>query len=269
MGSMGVFGLNIPKEYGGEKLPIALNLKINQLLSKYWLSIPALLGTHLRANQYFVELATDKQIEEYLPKMATGELIVAHAFHEKAIKNPLEFNTTIEKINDKYILSGEKEWVTNATDCNRMLVVARRKDSSSCSVVIINKNMVGVHLEKDHYRVGLDGISLQKVIFRDVVLEEYDFIGGSSICALSFVNRFRAASSLNFASRCVGVSESIVDLVRPYLLIEKRDKYAKGVIYYKWSELVMVNEAIGAYFDRSVSLNTENKLSKAKAYRRV
>lgn len=46
-----------------------------------------------------------------------------------------------------------------------------------------------------------------------------------------------------------------------------RDGYAKGVIFYKWSEIQMLKESITAYFDRSVSLNSEGKLTKAGAHR--
>jgi len=272
LGKLGVFGINIPKEYGGSKLPISLNLQINKILSKYWLSIPALLGTHLRANQYFVELATDKQKEKYLPLMAAGEFIVAHAFHEKSIKNPLEFDTHIVEKNGEFFLTGTKEWVTNASDCDSMIVVARREvsgenSSTVCSAVLIQKDRAGVSLAKDHHRTGVMGVSLQRVNFDNVAIDKNDFIGGPEISVLSFISQFRAISSLNFSSRCVGVAESIVDLIKPYLMVEKRDKLAQGVICYKFSEVVMLKESITSYFEKSVSLNTSGNLTKAEAHR--
>lgn len=269
MGEMGLFGINIPKEYKGSKLPISLNLEINRILSKYWLSILALYGTHLRCNQYFMEIGTKEQKDKYLPKMATGEYIVSHAFHEKSIKNPLDFSTYIEKKDGKFLLHGSKGWVTNANKSNFMIVVAKRvdKDSKECSAVIVRANQKGVSLKDDLNRRGVKGVSLQVVDFDNVIIEEKDFIGGSHICALSFVNQCRALTSLNFAARCVGVAESILELTRPYVLLSNRDEEAKGVIYYRWSQLEVLKESIVAYFEKSVLLKSEDKLTRAGAFR--
>lgn len=268
MGDIGLFGINIPELYDGAKVPISLNLNINRTLAKYWLALPALCGTHLRANQYFVKLATDEQKEHYLPKMASGEFIAAHAFHEKAIRNPLEFKTEIVEKNGKYFLSGTKEWVTNADNCAFMIVVARRTDHNGlCSAAIVRKDMPGVNLAQEHYRRGIHGISLTRVTFSNVELEEEDFIGGSSINAFDFISSYRAISSLNFSARAAGIAESIVDKVKPYLMLSDRDDLAKGVIFYKWSEIQMIKESIISYFERSVTLNKDNKLTKPQAHR--
>ncbi len=272
MGEIGLFGINIPEEFGGSKLPISLNLQINRTISKYWLALPALYGTHLRANQYFLELGTAEQKANYLPRMATGENIAAHAYHEKAIKDPLKFRTNISEESGKFLLSGTKEWVTNAQDCDFMIVVARRlcanqPEKEMCSAVIIDKGMEGVSICDEHHRRGIEGVSLARVNFNNVQLEESNFIGGSGVSALEFISNFRPISSLNFAARCAGVAETIVAMTRPYLMIEERDEVAKGVIYYKWSEIQMINESISSYFEQSVIKNREGKLSKSEAHR--
>lgn len=124
LSELGLFGINIPEEFGGSKLPISLNLEINRVLSKYWLAIPALYGTHLRANQYYLELGNPEQKSTMLPKMASGEQITAHAFHEKGKKQPATFATNVKRNGNSYILNGEKEWVTNAENATQIIVVA-------------------------------------------------------------------------------------------------------------------------------------------------
>ena len=272
MADIGLFGINIPEQYGGSKLPISLNLEINKILSRYWLSIPALYGTHLRANQYLIDLGTEKQKNKYLPRMASGELIASHAYHEKAIRNPLNFDTNIKKEAGKFILTGTKEWVTNAYDSDFIIVVAKRLDCGTenlphCSAVIVKKNDIGIKLAPEHYRTGVKGVSLCRVSFNAVEVSEESFIGGKDRCALNFISQFRAISSLNFAARCVGLSESITELTRPYIMISHRDEQSKGVIAYKWAELLMLKEAVDGFFQRSVSLNSSKKLTKSEAHR--
>ena len=272
MGEIGLFGINIPEEFGGSKLPISLNLQVNRIISKYWLALPALYGTHLRANQYFLELGTAEQKSNYLPQMASGESIVAHAYHEKAIKDPLKFRTQISEKDGKFFLSGTKEWVTNARDCDFMIVVARnlcanQPKKSMCSAVIIDKKMEGVSICDEHHRRGIEGVSLARVNFNNVHLDESSFIGGSKISALEFISSFRPISSLNFAARCAGVAETLVEMTKPYLMLDERNEEAKGVIYYKWSEIQMIKESISSYFEQAVVKNREGNLSKSDAHR--
>lgn len=272
MGQLGLFGINIPEQFGGSEIPISLNLKINQILSRYWLAIPALYGTHLRTNQYFLELGTQVQKAKFLPKMAKGELIAAHAYHEKAIRQADNFKTVIRERNGKFFLTGTKEWVTNAQHCNFMVVVARRERTNdsklpNCSAVIVWPNSPGLALADEHYRKGIEGISLRRVNFNEIEISEDDFIGGKETCALNFISQFRPISSLNFAARCVGIAESLIELIKPYLMIEERDELSKGVIYHKWAELLMIKESIAAYFENSVALNELGRLTNSQAHR--
>ena len=270
LSEIGLFGINIPAEYGGSTLPISQNLEINRILAKYWLGIPAMYGTHLRSNQYFLELATDQQKSNFLPKMASGEKIAAHAFHEKGIKDPNLFKTKITKESDgSFLLNGEKEWATNAEDANFIIVVAKKEgfSESGSAALIIERDMPGVNIVKDHFRSGMKGISLNRVSFSNVNLQEKDFIGGHATDATSFISDFRAISSLNFSARCVGIAENIVDRVRPYLLPKSRSSEALPVISYKWSEVLMILQSMSFYFEGSVRKNSKQPLSKSEAHR--
>ncbi|MBO9468396.1 acyl-CoA/acyl-ACP dehydrogenase [Tropicibacter sp. R15_0] len=267
LAKLGLFGINIPEEYGGSKIPISENLHINRVLSKYWLSIPALYGTHLRANQYFIEIGTEDQKSETLPKMASGELIFAHAFHEKGRKKPATFATSVTKEGNAFLLNGEKEWVTNAEDADRIIVVARNDELSGCSAVVVSKSDPGVKIVKNHSRRGVEGVSLNRLALSNVRVEPENIIGGPDQDATEFISGFRAISSLNFSARCVGLSESIRDMVSGYLLPDQRDEVSLPVIANRWSELQMRHQAIVYYFAGAVSQLRDGGLSKSEAHR--
>lgn len=264
---LGLFGINIPEQYGGSRIPISENLQINRVLSKYWLSIPALYGTHLRANQYFIEIGTEDQKSTTLPKMATGELIFAHAFHEKAKKRPSTFSTHVKREGSAFVLNGEKEWVTNAEDADKIIVVAKNSELDGCSAVVVSKSDPGVTIVKNHSRRGIEGVSLNRVALSNVRVEPENIIGGPDQDATDFISNFRAISSLNFSARCVGLSESIRDLVSGYLLVDQRDEISLPVIANRWSELQMKHQAIVHYFDGAVRQLRESELNKSEAHR--
>lgn len=267
LSEIGIFGINIPEEFGGSKIPMSENLQINRILSKYWLSIPALYGTHLRANQYFLEIGTNEQKKYFLPKMARGEWVFAHAFHEKAKKNPLIFSTYVEEDGDGFILNGEKEWVTNAEDADKIIVVAKNAKLNGCSAVVVSRSDQGVVIVKNHSRRGIGGVSLNRVSFNNVRISQENIIGGVEKNAAEFISDFRAISSLNFSARCVGLSESILDKVYEYLLVDQRDEISMPVIANRWSEMQMKHSSIVYYFEGAVRDLRSGKLGKSEAHR--
>ncbi len=267
LAELGIFGINIPSEYGGSKLSISLNLEINRILSKYWLSIPALYGTHLRSNQYLIEIGTKEQKDTLLPKMADGSIIFAHAFHEKGKKNPLSFSTILKDDGQSFVLNGQKEWVTNAENSDRIIVVARNEEATECYAVMISGSDPGVTILKNYARRGIEGVSLNRLVFSNVKIEPYQIIGGPGKDASNFISDFRAISSLNFSARCVGISESITEQVAVYLMPSERDEVSLPVIANRWSELQMINKSIVAYFESSVNQYRNGELSKSDAHR--
>lgn len=273
IGELGLFGFNIPKEFGGSSLPANLNIPINRLLSHYSLALPALYGIHLRASQYFTALGTEEQKKVYLTEMAKGKLISTHAYHEKSIRSPKSFTTAIYKKGEKYLLSGTKEWVINAHNCDFMVVIARQEsnkisdNSPICSAVIVDRNKVGLTISEEYVRRGLKGISLSRVTFSNVEIDPSEIIGGEYTCASMTALQYSPMPLLNFSARAVGVAESIAELIKKNILDKPNGHSKKDIISYKWSEIQMIKESIVAFFESSLALQKEDNLTQAHAYR--
>lgn len=270
MGEIGLFGINIPAEFGGSLFKAPLNLPINRHLSRYCLSIPALYGIHLRASQYWVGLASETQKQQHLKDIAQGNTILTHAYHEKSIREPKQFNTLLKKQSDKWVLSGTKEWVINAQNCDMFIVIAKRESNkqgqSICSALAIPRSTPGIEI-KEHHRQGLKEVSLASVTFNNIPITEENIIGGSRCCAYNIATQYQAMPLLNFSARAAGLAESITNLTHNYTRIEKREEKIKGIIYYKWSEIQMLKEAIIARFEHGLEQHKQGKLSKPEAYR--
>ena len=74
MQEMGLFGINIPQEFGGLGLDFTTFAKIFEELSKGWMSVSGIIGTHHILGHIVAQYGTQEQKERILPKMATGEI---------------------------------------------------------------------------------------------------------------------------------------------------------------------------------------------------
>src|ERR1051325_6311991 len=126
LGSLGFLGMNIPPEFGGLGLDRPTMMDIDVELGRGWLSLGALLGSHLRASFYFLKCGTKNQQQEYLPRLANGELVGAHAYNEQGNRKLSRFRTTLSRQGDTYLLNGIKDWVTNAQNASFMIAIARK-----------------------------------------------------------------------------------------------------------------------------------------------
>jgi alkylation response protein AidB-like acyl-CoA dehydrogenase len=109
MKELGLFGLNVPEQYGG----IGENLTTYALsvveLARGWMSLSGILNTHFMGNYLIGKFGTDEQRDKYLPLMATGELRAALAMSEPEAGSDVQaIRTKAVRDGDQYVLNGQK-----------------------------------------------------------------------------------------------------------------------------------------------------------------
>ena len=82
MQEMGLFGLTIPEEYGGLGLDLVTYALVIKELSRGWISLSGVINTHFMAAWMINEYGTEEQKQDFLPRMATGELRAAYSMTE-------------------------------------------------------------------------------------------------------------------------------------------------------------------------------------------
>jgi acyl-CoA dehydrogenase len=236
---LGVFGINIPKEFSGSGLNISDNVKLMCELGKVWLSLPALIGTHLRANMYFSICGTTDQKEKFLPRMASGEIVFSHAYHEKATKDLGKISTTLEKEGNKYLLNGSKDWVTNAKNADYFIAIARDTTNNNLPVaIIVNPKQKGVKIGSDLIRPGIKGVSLCEVTFNSVSVDPVmNIIGGKGFSVLDFIQTYKLGSALGFSGRAIGASEAVIDDCRRFIDKYKIRKVGNEIIEFRFAQM--------------------------------
>ena len=86
MKELGLFGAMIPEEYGGMGLDLTTYAMIVEELSRGWISISGIVNTHFIGSYLLMKFGTDEQKQNYLPKMATGEIRAAFSLSEPELR---------------------------------------------------------------------------------------------------------------------------------------------------------------------------------------
>src|SRR6202034_1153215 len=115
MKELGLFGVTISEEYGGMGLDLTTYAMIVEELSRGWISISGIVNTHFIGSYLLMKFGSEEQKQNYLPRMATGEIRAAFSLSEPELGSDVQAIKTQAKKQDdgSWEINGQKMWVTN------------------------------------------------------------------------------------------------------------------------------------------------------------
>ena len=123
---MGLFGYAIPQEWGGLGLDLVQEVDVAMELGYTSLSLRSMFGTNNGiAGQVLVGFGTEEQKAQWLPGIASGEVVASFALTEPGRSNPAGLNTTAVAARVGWVIDGKKQFITNATEAGLFVVFAR------------------------------------------------------------------------------------------------------------------------------------------------
>ena len=126
MREMGLFGLNVPEEYGGADVDYTTFAMIFEELSRGWLGLAGVIGTHSVLCDVLVRFGTEEQKQRFLPGLARGERRGGICLTESNAGTDLQnISTMATRDGDVYRVNGSKMWITNAPHGNTFLLLAK------------------------------------------------------------------------------------------------------------------------------------------------
>ena len=129
---MGLFGYAIPQEWGGLGLDLVQDVEVAMELGYTSLALRSMFGTNNGiAGQVLVGFGTDEQKAQWLPGIASGEVVASFALTEPgAGSNPAGLKTSATADGDGWVIDGSKQFITNATEAGLFVVFARTAPAS-------------------------------------------------------------------------------------------------------------------------------------------
>ena len=168
-GGLGLFGTNIPEEYGGVDLDKISTLVVSEAIAVHG-SFAATFGA--QANLTILPIymfGTEAQKTKYLPGLVSGELVGSYCLSESgAGSDALSAKTRAMKQPDgSYVITGEKMWITNGGFADVFIVFAK-VDGEHFTAFIVERKWPGVSSGKEEHKLGLHASSTTPLILQEV-----------------------------------------------------------------------------------------------------
>ena len=213
MRSMGLFGLSIPEEYGGLGLTMTEEVRIALEFGRTTPAFRSVFGTNVGiGSQGLVMAGSDAQKREWLPRIASGEIVTSFALTEPgAGSDSASVQTRAVRQGDVYRLSGTKRFITNADKASLFTVMARTGEpgAKGVSAFLVPADLPGVSIGRPEKKMGQQGAHVCDVVFDDAPVPAANRLGeegeGFRI-AMRVLDRGR----LHIAAVCVGISERLI-----------------------------------------------------------
>jgi alkylation response protein AidB-like acyl-CoA dehydrogenase len=214
MAKLGLFGLNIPEEYGGTEVDYVTFARIFVELSRGWLGLAGIIGTHLVLCDVVVRFATEDQKRRFLPGLATGERRGGICLSEPNAGTDLQnISTTAKREGDVYRVNGSKMWITNARYGNTFLLLAKTDPSATpahrgMSCFVIEKGDPGLVVSRDIDKLGYKTVETCELHFENFPVPAANLIGGVEGQGFMHAMNGLEAERINVAARGLGVAQA-------------------------------------------------------------
>lgn len=169
-GELGLLGTSVPEKYNG----FGMNFNTTMLIAEatgsghsFAVALSAHTGIGTLPILYY---GTEKQKENYLPKLATGEWKASYCLTEPdsgSDANAAKTKATLSKDGKHYLINGQKMWITNGGFADLFIVFAKIEDDDNLSAFIIEKSFGGITMNEEEHKMGIKGSSTRQIFFND------------------------------------------------------------------------------------------------------
>ena len=218
---MGLFGLTIPEEYGGSGLDLAGKCAIEEVMGRTNYGFATLIGNHTGISTTGItSLGNAEQKQRFLPKMASGEWVGAFALTEpQAGSEPASMRTMAVKKGDRYVLNGEKIYITNAGPAHVFTVMAitdKSKGIKGISAFVVERDTPGFSVGKNELKMGMHGCTTAPLSFTDCEVPADNLLGAEG---MGYVQAMKTltAGRVTVSARCCGMMDKLIDQTAEYM----------------------------------------------------
>ncbi|MGU3650361.1 acyl-CoA dehydrogenase family protein [Mycolicibacterium sp. A43C] len=214
---MGLFGYAIPQEWGGLGLNLVQDVELAFEFGYTSLALRSMFGTNNGiAGQVLVGFGTDEQKTRWLEGIASGAVVASFALTEPgAGSNPAGLRTKAVRDGDGWVITGQKQYITNAPDADLFIVFARTRpaddDGPGIAVFLVPADAAGVTVGAKDAKMGQEGAWTADVNFDEVRVGNDTLIGGSEDIGYRAAMTSLARGRVHIAALAVGSAQRALD----------------------------------------------------------
>ena len=245
LATLGVFGLTIPEKYGGLGLNKLAMCVVSEELARGYIGVGSLATRTEIASELILNDGTDTQKDFWLPKISKGETIPAACFTEPDSGSDLgSITTKAIKDDGKFLISGNKTWITHASRSNLLIILARTNPDillkhKGLSIFLVpknqgkeddffpNKSISGTEIKVLGYR-GMKEFELR---LDNLEVEKISLLGENENSGFTQLMKTFESARIQTAARAVGVAQNALDLAISYA--SNRKQFNKSIINFE------------------------------------
>uniref|UniRef100_A0A4W4DY26 Complex I assembly factor ACAD9, mitochondrial n=1 Tax=Electrophorus electricus TaxID=8005 RepID=A0A4W4DY26_ELEEL len=223
--ALGLFGIQVPEEYGGLGLSNTMYARLGEILS-----LDAAIAVTLSAHQAIglkgiLMAGTEQQKAKYLPRLASGEHMAAFCLTEPGSGSDaasIQTRATLTEDGKHFVLNGSKIWISNGGWADIMTVFARTEvldadgqKKDKITAFIVERAFGGVSSGKPEDKLGIRGSNTCEVTFEDTKVPVENVIGevgGGFKIAMNILNSGR----FSMGSACAGMIKKLIEMAAEY-----------------------------------------------------
>ena len=226
MGELGLLGITVPEEDGGAGMGYLAHVVAVEEIARASASVSLSYGAHsnLCVNQIKIN-ATPEQKAKYLPDLISGKSVGALAMSEAgAGSDVVGMKLKAEKRNDKFVLNGNKFWITNGGEANTLVVYAKTDPdagSKGITAFLIEKSMPGFSQSNHFDKLGMRGSNTVELVFEDCEVPYENILGEEGRGAKVLMSGLDYERVVLSGIGC-GIMASCLDEIMPYMVERKQ-----------------------------------------------
>ena len=214
---MGLFGYAVPQEWGGLGLDLVQDVELAMQFGYTSLSLRSMFGTNNGiAGQVLVGFGTDEQKAQWLPGIASGDVVASFALTEPgAGSDPAGLKTVATVDGDGWVLDGNKRFITNATEAHLFVVFAKVDPApvkgNGIAVFLVPADAKGVEVGAKDAKMGQEGSRTADVVFDGVRIGPEALVGSNADVGYRAAMTSLARGRIHMAALAVGAAERAKD----------------------------------------------------------
>ncbi|MGH3957573.1 acyl-CoA dehydrogenase family protein [Mycobacterium sp.] len=266
-GAAGLLGLNLPEKYGGGGGSFGHEVVVMQERAyahdtAFGFSVHSTL-----AAQYIAEYASEEQKKRWIPKIVSGEMVIAVAMTEPGTGSDLQsIRTSAVRDGDEYVVNGSKTFISNGSHCDLIVIVVKTESGLSL-IVAETPGLAGFERGRVLEKIGQHGQDTRELAFTDMRVPAANLLGGVEGNGFAQLMEQLPRERLTIGVEAVAMAEAaVVETIR---YVKERTAFGKPLLDFQNTKFVLaeckaevvagktlIDYCIGRYLDGKLDAAT-------------